>query len=176
MTVNEVVTIGVYGLGNILLEDDGLGPCVIGELNGRFTFPPHVEVDDLGTPGLDLVPYLSRRDAVIMVDATSGSEPPGTLRVFRREDIIRHPPPARMSPHDPGLKESLQLVELEQGRALDICLVGVVVERTDHGTGLSEAVKDAVPAAVEAVLTELHRLGVRPAPKADAVSVEPWWT
>lgn len=176
MTADELVTIGVYGLGNILLEDDGLGPQVIGELKVRYAFPAHVEVEDLGTPGLDLVPYLSRREAVVMVDAISGSEPPGTVRVFRREDIIRHPPPARMSPHDPGLKESIQLVELEQGRELAISLVGVVVARTDHGTGLSPEVIAALPAAVDAVIAELKDLGVEPTTQDATGPLRPWWT
>jgi hydrogenase maturation protease len=98
------------------------------------------------------------------------------VRVFRREDIIRHPPPARMSPHDPGLKESIQLVELEQGRELAISLVGVVVARTDHGTGLSPEVIAALPAAVDAVIAELKDLGVEPTTQDATGPLRPWWT
>ena len=50
--------IRVLGLGNVLMSDDGFGPYVARVLEAFYEFPDDVEVIDVGTPGLDLTPYL----------------------------------------------------------------------------------------------------------------------
>ncbi len=50
--------IRVLGVGNALMSDDGLGPYVVRVLEAFYEFPADVEVIDVGTPGLDLTPYL----------------------------------------------------------------------------------------------------------------------
>ena len=54
----------VLGLGNVLMKDDALGPYVIRRLLASWRFPPDVAVEDLGTPGRDLQPYLADREAL----------------------------------------------------------------------------------------------------------------
>ena len=49
----------VVGLGNVLMQDDGVGPHVARVLEAGWTVPENVRVLDLGTPGLDLVPHLA---------------------------------------------------------------------------------------------------------------------
>ncbi len=41
--------IGVLGVGNILMGDDGIGPFVVRILEARYEFPPNVVLHDLGT-------------------------------------------------------------------------------------------------------------------------------
>ena len=40
----------IYGIGNILLGDDGVGPAVVEYLAAHYTFGPEVILEDLGTP------------------------------------------------------------------------------------------------------------------------------
>ena len=47
--------------------------------------PDEVEVEDLGTPGLDLHPHLAGHAALIIVDTVRAKAPPGTLRRYRAE-------------------------------------------------------------------------------------------
>lgn len=61
MTVATQPTVAVLGLGNVLMGDDGFGPTVIRELEAAWTPHPEVELLDLGTPGLDLLPFVSDR-------------------------------------------------------------------------------------------------------------------
>lgn len=168
-------SVGVYGLGNVLLQDDGVGPRVIEELRARYVFPAEVVIEDLGTPGLDLVPYLCPHDVVVIVDALVTSEPSGTVRVHGRDDVLRHPAGPRLSPHDPGLRESLQRVELERGAPLDLRLVGIAIEATGHGTQLSPGVAAALAAAADAVVGELRALGIEASPRDATSPVRPWW-
>ena len=48
----------ILGVGNVLMGDDGFGPYVARTLGARYELPEHVEVQDVGTPGLDFTPYL----------------------------------------------------------------------------------------------------------------------
>ena len=56
--VDAQCSISVIGLGNVFLGDDGFGPLVIETFRCSYECGESVEVIDLGTPGLDLAPYL----------------------------------------------------------------------------------------------------------------------
>jgi hydrogenase maturation protease len=173
--MQEDLPIRVLGVGNVLTRDDGLGPYVIGVLEAQYDFSDGVEVLDVGTPGLDFTPFLSDALAVIVVDTVRSDAPPGTLRLYRDAEIVASPPPSRMSPHEPGLREALMATELTDSSPREMLLVGVVPETTEAGTRLSRPVADAVPKVVKVVIEELDRLG-RPAVPRD-LSAEPdiWW-
>jgi len=88
-------SVGVFGLGNVLMGDDALGPTVIAHLVAGFDFPPEVHVEDLGTPGLDLHPHLAGLDALILIDVVKAEGEPGELRLYGKEEILRHAPGPR---------------------------------------------------------------------------------
>ena len=95
-------SLAVLGLGNVLMQDDAAGPHVIAALRAGWLIPDGIEVEELGTPGFDLVPYLSGRDTVILVDAVRADAEPGTVRVYRRDEILAHPPGPSYQPARPG--------------------------------------------------------------------------
>lgn len=167
--------IGVVGLGNVLMGDDAFGPWVIQVLLAEHAFAEGVAVSDLGTPGLDLVPWVTNLGALILVDTVRADAPPGTIRLYRRDEILKHAPQARLTPHDPGLKEALLTAEFAGQAPGEVLLVGAVPERTEMGVGLSPAVRGAVGPAVVEVLRELERLG-RPATRRDTpLTPQTWW-
>ena len=167
--------IRILGVGNVLCSDDGLGPYAIKLLEAQFEFPEGVEVLDVGTPGLDLTPYLADSRMVIVLDTVKGEEAPGTLRLLRDREIVAKPPPSRMSPHEPGLREALMATELSDSSPEEILFVGVVPESTDQGTKLTDAVRSAVPKVVDAVLEELERLGRPPVRRDPPAELDLWW-
>ena len=173
--VQGVGRIAVLGLGNVLMRDDALGPYVIGLLASRYDFPGEVALVDLGTPGLDLHPHLEQIDVAIIVDTVRAKGDAGETRLYRRDEILRHAPGQRLSPHDPGLKEALLNLELADRGPREVLLVGVIPGDTGYDVGLTPAVQAALPAVESAVLEELRRLGF-PAREADPPR-EPdlWW-
>ena len=173
--MDESKPIRILGVGNVLCSDDGLGPYAIKALEAEFDFPDDVEVLDVGTPGLDFTPYLANARMVIVLDTVKGTEPPGTLRLLRDGEIVAKPPPSRMSPHEPGLREALMATELAEMSPQEILLVGVVPESTEGGTRLTEAVRSAVPAVVETVVAELERLGRLPVRRDPPAEIDVWW-
>ena len=69
----------VAGVGNIFLGDDAFGVEVARALSGR-PLPEGVTVKDFGIRGFDLAyTMLDAWDTVILVDALSRGEAPGTL-------------------------------------------------------------------------------------------------
>lgn len=167
--------VAVLGLGNVLMEDDALGPHVIQALQANYEFAEDVTVEDLGTPGLDLAPFLMGYHAAIFVDAVNADAPPGTVLTYTRDQILKVAPPPRVSNHDPALKESLMSMDFAGLGPKHVLFVGVVPKSTTSRVGLSPEVRDAIPAAIDAILAELERLG-RPARRlAQPVARTSWW-
>jgi hydrogenase maturation protease len=157
------------------MGDDGLGPFVVRQLATSYDVPENVTVEDLGTPGLDLIPFLIDLDAVIFVDIVRSTGSPGDLRVYHTEEILNHAPNPRMGPHDPGVKSALLSLRIAGAGPRDATLVGVIPASVTTGPGLSDPVRASVGAAVGAVVGELARLGVCATPRDHAQSSIPWW-
>jgi hydrogenase maturation protease len=164
----------VLGLGNVLMGDDALGPWVIEDLLARWEFPEGVSVVDVGTPGLDLTPYLADAEAVFLVDTVKANGPPGSIRVYSRGQLLARGPQPRVSPHDPGLAEALFSLDFAGCAPKQVTLVGVVPEKVEKGVRLSPAVRAAVPAASEEIAGRLAWLGLAPR-RRPGTAAAPWW-
>ena len=165
----------VVGLGNVLMADDAFGPTFVRWLEANYEVPESIEVIDLGTPGNDLYPHLVDRDVVIVVDTVRFDGAPGTLRVYTRDEIVQHVPHARVSPHDPGLKETLLSLEFAGHMPRQVLLVGVIPESTGSELGLSEAVRSSIESAGEAVVEALRREGHAVPRREVAEALDLWW-
>ncbi|MGC3997075.1 MAG: hydrogenase maturation protease [Anaeromyxobacter sp.] len=167
--------IAVIGIGNVLTADDGVGPYVLKTLEAGWTFPEDVQLLDAGTPGLDLTAYMADLEAVVFVDAVKASAPPGTLRLYDRDGLVKKSPVLAVSPHEPGVREAIMNAEFMGVAPKVIRLVGVVPGSTGYEMGLTDAVRAAVPAAVAQVLEELRALGVQPQPRVPPLEPDLWW-
>ncbi len=68
----------VAAVGNIFLGDDAFGIEVVQRLAAR-PLPPEVQVHDFGIRGFDLAFALDSANTIILVDAVSRGQAPGTL-------------------------------------------------------------------------------------------------
>jgi hydrogenase maturation protease len=157
----------ILGLGNVLMGDDGFGPAVVRAFEEQYVVDPEVEIVDLGTPGLDLMPWLADARHAIIVDTVRADEPPGTLRLYDKRDLVRHVPFARVGPHDPGVKESVLALEFAGRAPHTVALIGAVPGRVALGTELSPPVRAAVPGAVAAIVAALERLRIHVRPRSN---------
>jgi hydrogenase maturation protease len=125
---------------------------------------------------MDLTPYLQPFDALIVIDAVNATGvPPGTVKSYRKRELLQVGPALVMSPHQPTLREALMRLELFDGAPAEVLLVGAVPAHLELAEGLSTAVRAAVPAIVAAVLEELARLGTPAQPKAAPRTPVFWW-
>jgi hydrogenase maturation protease len=157
------------------MGDDAAGPWVVEHLRAGYDVGSGVSLTDVGTPGLDLVPHLGGARVVVLVDTVKSAGEAGELRLYRKEEILKHPPGPRTSPHDPGVKETLLYLDLAGQGPEEVLLVGIVPGRVEKGLGLTPAVAAAVPEAAEAVAAELRRLGVSVERRAGSPVARPWW-
>jgi hydrogenase maturation protease len=165
----------VIGLGNVLMGDDGFGPYVIKTLEALYEFPADVSLIDAGTPGLDLSPFLMNADVVILVDAVRASGEAGSVRTYGRDDLMRPGLTPRLGPHDPALAETLHTLDLAGVAPEALLLIGAASGVVTPGPGLSDAMRDAVPLAVERVVNMLAVLGFPPVSRQPPVEPDIWW-
>jgi hydrogenase maturation protease len=167
--------IRVLGLGNVLMGDDGFGPFVVRVMEATYDADERIEFVDVGTPGLDLTPYLLGADAVIFVDTVKASGEPGELRVYDKSDILRHPPQARTGGHDPALKEAILTVDAVGGGPKFVTLVGVIPAWVATGVELSPALEAALGRAIGAIALVLDGLGVELKRRKQPLEPDIWW-
>jgi hydrogenase maturation protease len=165
----------IGGIGNVLLQDDGIGPYAVRTLVSRYHFESDVEVADLGTPGLDLSDYLAGRDAVILIDAVKRELSPGTIVLFRKQELFSDEVAPRVGPHAPSLEETLLNVDLMGCAPAEFLLIGVVGQVYDMGCGMSRQVQLSVDSVIEEVLRELDRLNVRYEVELSGGEPDIWW-
>ena len=165
----------VIGLGNVLMGADGFGPLAIEMFRCEYECGPNVEILDLGTPGLDLAPYLYGADLVVIVDAVHAEEKPGTLSIYCEADLMAHRAQLRLTGHDPGLLESLAHVRLSGETPSELIIVGVVPEACDFGKGISYSVLSACSAAVDNIARLLVERGINCPRRYTLLQPNLWW-
>jgi hydrogenase maturation protease len=170
-----IARISVIGMGNVLMSDDAAGPYVIELLDACYEFGPGITVLDLGTPGLDLTPYIAGVDTLILVDTIRGDGTPGEIRRYEKPALMSPAFRPRVSPHDPALKEALTIAELAGMGPREVLLIGITPEYCAKGTGLSPTVRRAVEAATGAVIAELSARGASFRLRPQARKPDIWW-
>ncbi|BBX07332.1 hydrogenase maturation protease [Mycolicibacterium aichiense] len=143
----------VIGIGNDFRTDDGVGLAVAAEVARRGM--PDVEViSALSDPG-QILDSWTDVPLVVVVDAASGPDVvAGRIRYWIPGDDHQ---PTAVSSHSLGLPEIYALGQALGRVPRRLVVLTVEIEDSSHGVGLSPAVADAVPTAVEAVLAEVGR-------------------
>jgi len=148
----------VLGIGNVLLTDEGVGVRALNELERRYVFSEDVELLDGGTSGIELLRHIQGRDYLIIIDAMTFDQQPGTVYRVENEDV-----PAvfrtRISPHQLGLSDLLAAAMLTEGLPANLVLFGVEPESVDIGLELTETVESSLDKLITAVVEELRKTG-----------------
>jgi hydrogenase maturation protease len=165
----------VAGIGGVLLGDDGIGPYVVHSLRSAYVFDEGVEIEDLGTPALDLIDHIAGLDALIVVDAVNNGAAPGTVTLYRKADLTRHAPAVRLDPHSPVLCDALWAAEFYGSCPQEVLLVGVTGETYDGACQMSDPVRASVDTAIYEVLRELDRLDAGFVRRFEETDRDIWW-
>jgi hydrogenase maturation protease len=168
-------TIKICGVGSVLLGDDAVGPYMARWIAANYEFGEGVEVEDLGTPGLDLLAHMTGVDVLILIDSVDDKAPAGTVTVYDKADITRQRPAVRLDPHSPCITECIFIAELAGDSPQDVYLVGITGEQTEVGKPLSDSVKRAIPLAAGKVLERVEQHGGSFRKREAAVETQVWW-
>ncbi len=156
--MNDRTPLLVLGLGNLLLQDDGVGPAALAWLDERFEAPAGVQVFDGGTLGLSLLPYVEQAASVILVDAINADGPPGTFVRLDGEEVA----PAvatRLSVHQVGVADLLEAARWCDRLPPRLVLLGLVPQSMELGVGLSPRVHASVADLAERIVDEAGAQG-----------------
>jgi hydrogenase maturation protease len=146
----------VLGIGNYLMGDEGVGVHVAEALLKR-PLPEHVDVLDGGTGGFHLLEYFELYKTVILVDATLGDYPIGTIRLIKPK--FAHDFPMAMSTHDIGLKDMVGALQL-LGTMPEIHLFVVSIESLQQqGIELTQEISDVLPKLIIEIENLIKEIG-----------------
>jgi len=167
--------IRICGVGSVLLGDDAVGPYTARWMAANYEFGEGVEVEDLGTPGLDLIAYMTGIDVLILIDSVENREPAGTVTVYDKAEITRQRPGLRLDPHSPCITESIFVAELTGDGPEDMYVIGVTGEQLEVGATLSDSVRQAIPLAVEKILARVVLHGGSYRKREVPADPQIWW-
>jgi len=148
----------VAGIGNIFNGDDGFGSEVAQRL-AALPARDGVRVEDYGIRGVHLAyELLEGYDLLVLVDALSRGDAPGTVYVLEPDVDLDEVPPLDSHQMDP--RAVLGMVAELGGEIGRVLVVGCEPADMGEGIGLSPAVAAAVDGAVRLVgeITSQHDL------------------
>ena len=141
----------VMGVGNTLLQDDGVGVRITELLRSIKPAQDQVAYIDGGTIGLSLLPCIEEADALIIVDAAEMNSPPGTIRVFHGAEIEQQVSGRKRSVHEVAISDLLSAATLRGTCPERLALVAIQPGSTELGLEPTAAVLAAIPSACDAV-------------------------
>ncbi len=143
----------VIGLGNPSRGDDGVGRKAALEL--RRTLNSGTTVLDMLGEASELIDAWKNAGKVVLIDACQGLGKPGDVRRvdLLSEDINGNG--REISSHGLGLQEAVNMALALGDVPRELILVGIEAATFEHGDGLSNKVKSALPKVFEMVAKEL---------------------
>ncbi len=149
--------IAILGIGNLLLSDEGFGIHVINFLDENYNFPEKVIVQDGGTAGIYMAPLLEICDPVLVIDAVNLDDEPGTFHHFSLEQVQAGNINMRLSPHQLGLLEVIDICRLRDSAPEHMEFFCLVPARMDTGLQLSPPVQAKVADVAAMVIKSCNK-------------------
>jgi hydrogenase maturation protease len=150
----------VIGMGNVLMQDEGVGVRAVEELENQYIIPAGVKVVDGGTAGMELFEPIRDCEQLIVADAVNTGGAYGTL-----ERIVNDQIPAffqtKLSNHQLGLSDLLGLLKLKGEMPDHVAIIGMVPHSLEQKLGLTPEAEIGLDAMVEMLVSELEDLGVK---------------
>ncbi|MEJ1297088.1 MAG: HyaD/HybD family hydrogenase maturation endopeptidase [Candidatus Sedimenticola sp. (ex Thyasira tokunagai)] len=147
----------VLGMGNILMQDEGIGVRVVEELECRYHLPDEIEVMDGGTTGTELLEPMRGIKHLIVTDAVNTGDRHGTLvRIVDREVPAFFQ--TKLSNHQLGLSDLLALLTLTGEAPEHVTIIGMVPHFLTNKLGLSPEAEVGIDPMVAMLVKELEGL------------------
>ena len=144
----------IVGIGNVLKGDDGAGPLVCQQLNGRVC----AELIDAGTVPENYIQLIIKKapQNLLIIDAIDFGVLAGTINIFKPEQLNS----SVFSTHtlSPRLFVDMVCRNIKEGTNVDVYFVGIQPGQTQLGQSISPEVGRAVQRLV-CVLIEIFPLG-----------------
>lgn len=150
---------GILGIGNLLLSDEGFGIHTIHYLEEHYTFPDTIRLNDAGTAGIYMAPFLEECDPILVIDVIDMDAEPGSVHCFNSKDIGAGTIPRKMSPHQLGLLEMLEICKFRDCQPETVEFFCVVPADLQTSMDLSPQVAPRVKEIAERIVGQLRKSG-----------------
>jgi hydrogenase maturation protease len=145
----------ILGLGNILLQDEGIGVHTLRELE-KLEWPDHVDLLDGGTGGFVLLSLFQDYKNIVIIDATLSNEPEGTIKVLKPKFAKDFP--KSLSTHELGLKDMIESAIL-LGKVPNLHLIVINIEPDQKlNMEVRPQIKKRIPEVIETVKDVLRNI------------------
>jgi hydrogenase maturation protease len=149
----------LLGMGNILMQDEGIGVRAVELFSSQYNVPPNVNIMDGGTTGIELYDPIINCDYLIVADSINTGDKDGSLIRIANEKI-----PAffqtKLSNHQLGLSDLLALMRLKNTTPKQVILIGMVPYSLENKLGLSPQAQKNIPKMVVMLVDELRKLDI----------------
>jgi len=132
--------LAVFGIGNQLMGDDGIGVLVARRLSRQSL--AGVEVIEAGAPGFGLMDMIAPRSEAIFIDAVDAGLSPGSVFWVDPAAIVAYR--SRQSLHQVGLADILSLMEVAGGAAR-VRIIGIQPERVGAAADITDSLRRRLP-------------------------------
>lgn len=147
----------VLGIGNVILQDDGVGPAIVRELS-RLDLPPEVFLKTTGLSGFPLLDIITGYHTLIIIDAVKNDKNPGKItwqpaRTFQQRT-------GAINEHTMDIFRMLELgqqLELQIPSQVLVMSIGAR-DVTSFGEFLTPEVAAAVPEAAAEIMRKILEL------------------
>jgi hydrogenase maturation protease len=139
----------ILGLGNVLLQDEGIGVHALREME-ELDWPPHVDLLDGGTGGFVLLSLFQDYQTMIIIDAALTNDPQGTIKTIQPKYAKDFP--KSLSTHELGLKDMIESsILLEKVPAIYLITCTINPEQ-EMSVDLTPAIEKCIPVIIDETL------------------------
>ena len=143
----------IIGIGNILLQDDGVGVHVIKQLENE-KLPSTIELVDGGTSTLDTLGLFLDYKKVIVVDCLRAGLKPGTIYKIKPEDINNYKK-ENLSIHDVQILDVVKMANM-MNKYPEVVIFGIEPEKIALNLEMTETMVSKIPEIVRNIKKELQ--------------------
>ncbi|MDD5391553.1 MAG: HyaD/HybD family hydrogenase maturation endopeptidase [Thiothrix sp.] len=162
----------VLGIGNILLQDEGIGVHLLKFMQKHFPIFPDVSYLDGGTLSFTLAGEIEEHDHLLVLDAVELHARAGTLCCYEDEAMDHFLGTTKRSAHEVGLLDLMDIARLSGHLPKHRALIGIQYETFGWGEELTPAVKRNIPLAARVAATLLQKWEVEKHPPWQKHSLE----
>ncbi|MGB3916073.1 MAG: HyaD/HybD family hydrogenase maturation endopeptidase [Thiothrix litoralis] len=137
----------VLGIGNILLQDEGIGIHLLNFMERCFPAFPDVTYLDGGTLSFTLASDIEEHDHLLVLDAVELNAAPGTLCCYENEAMDHFLGTAKRSAHEVGLLDLMDIARLTDHLPKHRALIGIQYQTFGWGEQPTQRVKHNIPLA-----------------------------
>jgi hydrogenase maturation protease len=143
----------ILGIGNILLQDDGVGVHVIKQLENE-KLPSTIELVDGGTSTLDTLGLFLDYKKVIVVDCLRAGLEPGTIYKIKPEDIKSYQK-ENLSIHDVQILDVVNMANM-MNKYPEVVIFGIEPEKIALDLEMTSTMLSKIPEIIYNIKKELE--------------------